>query len=451
MNNRTKGRQGYRPRWRGNLTGFESGTDAGTDETRTSTFSRLYVLGMLLIAGIFSSIDRQLVAILLEPIKADFNANDIEMGLLAGFYFSACHAIMLIPLARLADRANRSAIVAGCVGLWSLATMLCGAAQSYAQLAMSRMLVAVGESGNLPASYSILSQIFPASQRALVLGIVISGGSIGMGLGVLFGGMLGEALGWRMVFFTLGLPGIAFAALLYFTVKEPARSVAEQRLPHRPLLQTLRGFWKIPAYRLLVFLSFVGGCAGYSSFSWMPTFFVRVHGMALGQVGINIGIAMALGLAGGNVVGGHLADRFAKGNPKWLIYITAFGLMMCIPAALLMTLHSDPFMAMIGFACFMFFLAFYPPCNAAAAVGLVDLESRATISATLMLFIALGGVAGPFVIGVLNEVFHASLGNQAMQSSMLVVVAYCAIGSLAAAAFGRLAAPPSVAAPLAAA
>ncbi len=421
------------------LAWFQAGSDESLESELPNPAYRIFVLIMLVIAGIFSSVDRQLIAILLEPIKAEFGASDIQMGLLAGFYFSAFHAIMLIPLAALSDRGNRRTIIASCVAVWSVATMLCGAAQTYTQLALSRMLVAVGEAGNLPASYSILSQIFPARQRAVVLGIVISGGSIGIGLGIMFGGLLNEVLGWRLVFIALGLPGLLFALALYLTVREPKREVADRTVLRPRLWIKLREFWRLPAYRLLIFLSFIGGCAGYSAFSWMPTFFVRVHGMTLGQVGLNIGLAMAVGLALGNIVGGYLADRFAKGNPQYLIYISAVGLMMCVPSALLMTLHPNHGFATVGFTGFMFFLAFYPPCNAAAAVGLVDVDSRATMSATLMLFIALGGVAGPVIIGFLNEFVNASRGALALQSSMLIVIVYCAIGSIAAASFAHFA------------
>ena len=188
-----------------------------------------YALGLLTVVYSFNFIDRQLLAILQESIKADLSLSDSQLGLLTGFAFAVFYVTAGIPIARWADHSNRRNIVALALFLWSFMTALSGLAQNYIQLLLARIGVGVGEAGGSPPSHSIISDIFPAGKRASALGFYSTGVSFGILFGFLFGGWLNEFFGWRVAFFVVGAPGIALALLVRHSLREPLRGMAEQR------------------------------------------------------------------------------------------------------------------------------------------------------------------------------------------------------------------------------
>ena len=160
------------------------------------------------------------MTILLEPIKAEFNATDTEMGLLSGLAFALFYAILGIPVARLADRWSRRNVLAISMATWSAVTALCATAGSFAHLAVLRVGVGIGEAGGTPPSQALITDYFPPERRALAQGVLAAAPNLGILVGLFGGALLAEALGWRMVFLVFGIPGVLLALLLFFTVKE---------------------------------------------------------------------------------------------------------------------------------------------------------------------------------------------------------------------------------------
>ena len=182
------------------------------------------MLSVLTLGYIFNFIDRQVMTILLEPIKAEFGATDTQMGLLTGLAFALLYATLGVPMARLADRWSRRNVLAMSMAVWSGMTALCATASSFGQLALYRIGVGVGEAGGMPPSQSLLAYVFPPEQRSLAQGVLASGTKVAVLVGLFGGALLADAYGWRNVFWIFGLPGVALAVLIRATVREPVRA-----------------------------------------------------------------------------------------------------------------------------------------------------------------------------------------------------------------------------------
>lgn len=182
-----------------------------------------YVLTILTIVYVFNFIDRQILVILQEPIKAELGLTDTQLGLLTGLAFAALYVILGIPIARFADISNRKNIIAVSMVVWSGMTAISGMATNFVQLMLARIGVGIGEAGCSPPAHSIISDYFPPKKRATALSIYSTGIYIGIIIGYIVGGMIAKAYGWRMAFYAIGLPGILFAVFVYFAIKEPVK------------------------------------------------------------------------------------------------------------------------------------------------------------------------------------------------------------------------------------
>ena len=182
---------------------------------------RWYAVGVLTAVYASSQVDRQIMAILLEPIKIELGASDTQMGFLVGLTFAIFYATLGMPIAMLADRTNRRNIITAAISIWSAMTVLCGYAASFFQLALARIGVGVGEAGSTPPSHSIIADLFPPERRGTAMGVFALGVNIGLLIAYLAGGWLSEHYGWRLTFVIVGLPGLLIAAILYLTVAEP--------------------------------------------------------------------------------------------------------------------------------------------------------------------------------------------------------------------------------------
>nr|WP_229199246.1 MFS transporter [Bradyrhizobium acaciae] len=200
---------------------------------------RYYVLALLTIIYALNFLDRTIFNVLIEPIKKEFALSDTTMGLLAGFGFVLFYSLLGIPIARMADRLNRRNIVALAFAFWSAMTYLCGLVSSVTTLALARVGVGIGESAGTPASQSMIADLFDKNERPRALGIYAIGTYLGVFLGYFIGGYVNQHYGWRMAFFTAGLPGIALAAVLWLTISEPKRGAMAETFKAEPIGPTL--------------------------------------------------------------------------------------------------------------------------------------------------------------------------------------------------------------------
>lgn len=385
-----------------------------------------YVLVLLTIVFIVNSIDRQILAILIEPIKNEFDVSDTAMGFLTGLAFMVFYTLAGIPVARLADRASRKSIIAAALAFWSLATAASGLARSFGELVLARVMVGVGEAGGTAPSHSLISDYFPPQRRATALSIHACGVYIGAALAFLAGGWLVTHYDWRIAFFLVGLPGVVLAVVVWLTVREPSRGASEQRsattasVPFRDVLRFLL------AKRALVAItigSALQSLAGYGVMNWGPSFLARVHEMSWTHIGLSLG--WTIGVAGciGAFSGGALADRLGARDVRWYMRLPALQSILALPFLVGFVLLQSAPLALACFVPYYLLSAMYLGPMFSMVQGLVELRMRATAAAILMFIMNLVGLGlGPLAIGALNDfVFGPVIGQDAIRYSMLVV------------------------------
>ena len=233
----------------------EAPAGAPAEEFVVSSLYSTYVLVLLFGVAVLNMLDRQILGMLVVPIKAEFGVSDTAIGLLTGPSFALFYALAGIPIARWADRGVRRSIIALGLLVWSGLTLASGSVQSFWQLVVARLGVGIGEAAGTPPSHALISDYFPPERRSFALAVFTIGASTGVALANLVGGWVGEAWGWRMVFVVAGVPGLVLAVLLRFTVREPPRGRFEGGTTKRPeegWLAAVRLLLKIPSYRHLV-------------------------------------------------------------------------------------------------------------------------------------------------------------------------------------------------------
>lgn len=397
------------------------------DAARTAGlgYSR-YVLGVLFTVYVVNFIDRQILSILLEPIKEDLGASDTQMGFLTGFAFALFYTGFGIPIARWADRGNRRSIIAIGLTVWSLMTAACGFAQSFLQLAIARIGVGVGEAAGSPPAHSLISDYFPPEKRASALSFYSIGIPVGVMLGYLTGGWIVEFFDWRIAFFTVGVPGLLLALVLRFTVKEPPRGMSE-RTQVSVETESLREVARfLMSLRSFVFLSVACGFSAFSAYgfgSWIPAFLGRVHGMGHGEIGTWIGIESGIGGVLGMVGTGLLADRLGQRDPRWYLWLPALSIVIYLPFAIAFLLLDDPTTALLVYFVPIALGSVYVGPAIALTHQLVKLRMRAVASSILLFFINLIGMGfGPQAVGILSDLMTPEYGVEGLRWSLLIVL-----------------------------
>lgn len=399
---------------------------SGAGQPYAAQRATYYALGLLTVVYTFNFIDRQLLAILQESIKADLHLSDGQLGLLTGFAFAVFYVTAGIPIARWADRSNRRNIVALALFTWSFMTALSGMVQNYIQLLLARIGVGVGEAGGSPPSHSIISDIFPAEKRASALGFYSTGVNVGILFGFLAGGWLNEFFGWRVAFMVVGVPGILLAALVRFTLTEPVRGQAERRTASdsaTPTGEILRLLWSRMTFRHLALGAGLNAFAGYSASSWTASFFIRSHDMSTGELGTWLALIMGLGGAIGVFFGGYIADKLAPGDKRWYAWLPALVGFFSLPFAVAVYLVDSRYVALALAAVPGLLHNVYLGNTLAVTHGLVGLRMRAMSSAILFFILNIIGLgAGPWMVGMLSDFLTPSLGVEALRYAMLCLI-----------------------------
>ncbi len=399
-----------------------------------SSIYRWYVLGALTLTSLFSVADRLVLSILIEDIKAEFTLTDSELGLLTGVAFSLFYVIFGFPFARLADRATRKNIVAAALTLWSVMTMVCGAAVGFWSLFAARMGVGVGEAGSGPAGQSMLADYFPREQLARAMGFLTLGATLGTVTGLMAGGLLADAYGWRMAFVLLGLPGVLLGLIVFLTVREPPRgryakgglAEAKQRPLGEALLRLLRN---------KVYLGVMAGFAvqimiGYALAIWMAPMMMRNFEVSAGTVGLFLGLAFLLGGIPGPIAGGFLTDWLVRRDERWRAWLPGVLGVVCLVPLSLCLLATDfwTFLGLFSVA-YAIFVATQAPILSLIQISL-DASERALGFAFALFFNNLIGQAvSAALIGGMSDAFGPSLGPASLNLAVFIV---CAASGLAA-------------------
>jgi MFS family permease len=382
-----------------------------------------FVLTVLVLVYGFNFVDRYIFIIMMEPIKKDLRLSDTQLGLISGLGFSAVYSLSGLVVAHWADRGNRRSIIAMALAAWSALTVVSGLARNFAQLLIARMGVGVAEAGCSPPAHSLISDYFPARQRAVAFSIYAIGLDAGMCMGFVCGGWIGENYGWRTAFIAAGVPGILFAVFARLTVREPLRGASEivavdtARYTTR---QALLYMLKRPSLVSYIVGSSLFIFAGTAIDSWAPLFLMRVHGEASSEVGLWTGLLGSIAGLCGSVTAGWLADRLSVRDQRWNLWVAIGGISLVVPATLLFVFGSAH-TAMLFFFLATFFNSFYMPPTIAITHRLLPVRMRALASAVLLLGYNFIGMAGcNFAVGFLSDLWAGSLHVDSVRYAMAV-------------------------------
>jgi predicted MFS family arabinose efflux permease len=379
------------------------------------------VLWTLLVVYVFNFIDRQIVNILAEPIALELHLSDTQIGLLTGIAFALFYTLLGLPIARYADRpsTNRPRLIAAALAVWSVMTAVSGFAQNFVQLLLARVGVGVGEAGCTPAAHSLISDLVPKERRASALAFYALGIPIGSLLGMMIGGVLADAIGWRHAFMIVGLPGIGLALIVLFILKDPRHAARTSAAVPPPGMSNAAAFKAIFGSPALVLLLAAGASAAFLSYgktTWATIFFQRTHGLSPGEVGLYFGLVNGAAGILGTWLGGKLADRFGATNRRHVLTAPAVGMAIAAPTAFLGYYVADWRLALfVLFVPTLLNSLYYGPLYSSVQ-GLVTPAARAMAAAVLLFFQNLIGLGlGPLLFGMLSDAIKPTFGAESVR------------------------------------
>jgi len=390
-------------------------------EPRPSTAASYYTIFVFGIVVMFTIVDRQVLALLIEPIKADYAISDTRAALLLGAAFSLTYAIAGLPLARISDTANRRNLICWCIASWSVATMCCGLAGNYIQLFLARLGIGIGEAGYAPAMWSMVNDIFPREKVAFANGTIAIGGSLGGGFALLVGGsvfalvsqwppiplpLIGVLRAWQWVFIIVAAPGFLWA-LMVLTLREPPRrgriATSRKAIPMIEVVRFMAGDWR-------TFLAIIGGMAIRSLMTvgnaqWVPALFHREFHWDLSRIGLTQGLVLLVLQPIGLVLGGKLSEwMHRRGSDDADMRIVFYSTCATIPLSILLPLAGDPItmLVLLGLNTIIGSLGYGP--GTAAFQLITPNQMRAQVSAIYMFCYNVIGLAfGPLVIALFTD------------------------------------------------
>jgi predicted MFS family arabinose efflux permease len=388
---------------------------------------RRLTLALLLVTFAVNFMDRQIVAILSEPIKHEFGLSDAQVGLLYGVAFAVVYSSVGIPIARWADRANRARIINASLALFSLMTVACGLAGSYWQLLLARIGVGVGEGGTNPPSHSLIADLYPVHRRSTAMAVFALGPHVGILLGFLVGGVVGQLWGWRTALITAGTAGLVVALATSRLLKDPAREnrhAGATGAAAAPGVRASLGFvFRRPSVRHMFVGGAVASIAAYAAIGWLPAFLIRSHG--LGPAAAGSLLALLLGVVGGagTLLGGLLADRLGQRDPAWRLRVVVVASLAVIPFWVAALLAEQLVVAVALLVVPTAALGVYLGPTFAMVQSLVEPTMRAFAAAVLLFVGSLIGLgAGPVLVGVLSDALRTTHGAESLRLALLVVV-----------------------------
>ncbi|MDA0338621.1 MAG: MFS transporter [Proteobacteria bacterium] len=427
----------------------ESTATGGVSGTSANKVRR-YTLIMLTVVYTSNFIDRQIMNVLLEPIKNDFGATDTMMGFLTGFSFAIFYATLGIPVAMMADKVNRRNVITAALTVWSVMTALGGAAQNFWQLAAARIGVGIGEAGASPPSHSMIADLYPAEERVSAMAIYSTGIQIGSALGFFIGGWLAYLFNWQVAFLVVGLPGLILAFVFRRTVTEPkrggadgksadfesvplvvgARQVISALRPARfgkseeskTLIAAFNHLWHTKSLRHAIigctFVAFIG----YGGVAFGASFLIRSHGLTLSEVATFFSLAAAIFGSGGAILAGLAADKLALRDVRWVAWIVAATKITAIPLIIVFYLADNLWMVLPIYPLIMALGATYQGSTFSMVQTLSPLRYRSQASAILLFVINLIGLGlGPWAVGALSEALRPEFGQDSLRYALLAM------------------------------
>jgi len=382
------------------------------------------ILATLLLINAFSQIDRILPFILAESIKYDLNLSDTEMGLLTGLAFAVCYSLLSLPLARESDRGSPRLVLVSCILLWSAMTAFGGFAANFLLLALTRLGVAIGEAGAVPAGHALIARKIRPERRGLAIGLFAMGVPLGTMIGFAAGGAIGDTLGWRTAMVSAGAVGLVIG-LLAFIVPGPTPTLKRTAANSEPFVESSRRLLASPAFRWLVIASIFLGFAGAPFYAFAAPFLIRTYGFSASEVGMAFGLLQGLMGIIGTLMGGRWFDRavsLGRGRmlgPPAILFLIASGTTtaaLFAPVGWLSIALLVP--GMLSFS-------FMQPWAFGAAHLVAGEGKQAQASSLVMIGSGLLGPAlGPVIVGMVSDAATtASVANGLALGLLIVPIA----------------------------
>ena len=400
---------------------------------------RRIALVLLTAIGTINFIDRQILSVLIEPMRAELHFSDTQFGFLTGLSFALFYAALGVPVAMLADRSHRIRLIAAACFVWSLFTGACGFVTNFWQLAFARFGVGIGEAGGTAPSLSVLADLYPPEQRAVVTGLFTANGPLGVFLAASAGGFVASQLGWRAAFLCISALGMIAAPLLLMGVREPRRGAMEAgATPHAQpgpasaaLGRTAALFVRRRTLSLLLAASGLSAFVSYGMLNWIPAYLMRERHMPLAEIarwfGPAAGLSMGLGIWGG----GALVNLVARRSERAYALIPGLAMLVAGPSFVLSLMAPSWQASLLLMLLPMMCVTVYVAPALAVVQNLAPVSARATAMALLLLafnIVGLGG--GPLGIGMLSDALHHAHVGQNLKWSLVWVAPMSAVAAL---------------------
>lgn len=375
---------------------------------------RGWCLFVLFLIGASNYADRNIVGVLLEPIRHEFQVSDMQLGLLSGLSFALFYATLGIPVALWADRGNRKLIITIALTFWSAMTALCGAAHTFWQLLAARVGVGVGEAGAIPPAQSLLADYYPPAERGRALGIFMTSSTGGYVLALVFGGWVAQNYGWRAAFVAVAAVGLLVAPLAHFVLREPRAERKNQAsaVTTESLVDAVRSLATKPSYRLVVLGIVLYFLVAYGALVFTVSFLIRSHGLNVAQAGALTGAIHVIGALVGSVGAGVLSDRLARREVGAPARVAACCLLLAAPSYWLALMTSSAVLMAIALTAGSIMLHASVPAQYASLHTVCGSKRRALAVAVAFFFANLIGLGlGPLLTGVISDGFAVSHGT----------------------------------------
>lgn len=398
---------------------------ADLTQHRTSAYS-WFVLALLTLVFTSNFLDRQILAILAQPIKEELSLSDTQIGLLTGLTFALFYTTFGIPIAWFADRTVRVRVVSISCFLWSLFTATCGLAANFWQLAAARVCVGIGEAGGSPPSHSLISDYFPPHRRATAFAVYAMGVAVGPTLGSLVGGLVAAEYGWRAAFFAVGLPGAVLAALVWMLIREPQRGRYDTRTPAAAapsMVQAMTFFYRSPKLRSAAIACALAAFAGYGMGAWLPAFLIRKQGMNFQELALFYSAATGFSAAAGSFASGWLADRLSRRTPRAYGLVPGIAFLVSMPFFAAAVFAPDWRQSLLLLIVPTFASNMFLAPALAVIQNSVPASSRAVSSAVLLFVLNLFGLGlGPLYVGAISDLALPRFGDASLQIALAALI-----------------------------
>ncbi len=409
-----------------------------TSETKAVP-NRGIVLAMLLLVYTFNFLDRQILSILAQPVKASLHLDDAQLGMLGGLAFAALYSTLAIPLALIADKTSRSWVITISLGVWSLFTAACGFAQNFGQMFLFRLGVGVGEAGGVAPSYALIGDYYPPERRARALSIYSLGIPAGAALGALLGGTIAQHVEWRAAFVVVGVLGLLIVPAFKLVVRDRPRVVASA--DQVPLWHVFGVLAAKPSFWLLAFGAAAGSMCGYGVAFWLPSLIMLNFHLSIGETGQFFGALLLTGGVAGILIGGRLGDRLGAKSRRWYALAPAICYVAGTPLFIAGVLSGSWQAAFALFVVPQALVYVWLGPVLTAVQHLVPAHMRATASASFLLINNLIGLGlGSWAIGALSRQLTPAYGADGLRYAIAAgLCLYLVAGALMALASRRLA------------